>query len=76
MTKKQIRLSELHTLSDSLLEKFELTDQGQVLLVDYCGKKYVGEYEWRQGRNPHGFAIGDDWIQTGEVEYVAFFMEE
>ena len=73
----KLTLGELLPLTDSLLEKFELTDQdqGQVLLVDYYGNKYVGEYEWRQGRYPHGFETGDDRIQAGEIEFVAFFSE-
>ena len=72
----KLTISKLHPLTDTLLENFELTDQGQVLLIDYYGIKYIGEYEWRQGRHPHGFAVGDCWIQAGETEFVAFFIEE
>jgi hypothetical protein len=71
-----LKISKLHPLTDTLLENFELTDQGQVLLVDYYGQKYVGEYEWRQGRHPHGFAVGDSWLPANETEFVAFFIEE
>lgn len=73
----KLTISKLYPLTDSLIENFELTDQdqGQVLLVGYYGEKYVGEYEWRQGKYPHGFAVGDDWIQAGEVKYVTFFVE-
>lgn len=72
----KLTISELQALTSALLEKFELIDQGQVLLVDYYGQKYVGEYEWRPGKYPHGFAVGDDWISKGEIEFVAFFIEE
>ena len=71
-----LTISKLHPLTDTLLENFELTDQGQVLLIDYYGQKYIGEYEWQQGKYPHGFVMGDDRIQAGEVEFVAFFIEE
>lgn len=71
-----LKISKLHPLTDTLLENFELTDQGQVLLIDFYGNKYIGEYEWQQGKYPHGFDIGDDRIQAGEFEYVAFFAEE
>ena len=69
----KLGLSELHPLTKELLNKFESTDQGQVLLIDYYGHKYVGEYEWREKKYPHGFIVGDEWIQEGEIEFVAFF---
>jgi hypothetical protein len=72
----KLAIGELHPLTEELLENFELADQGQVLLVDYYGGKYIGEYEWRQGKYPHGFAVGDNWIGEGEIEFVAFFIEE
>lgn len=71
-----LTISKLHPLTDTLLENFELTDQGQVILVDYYGSKFIGEYEWRQGRNPHGFEAGSEWFSASEFEYVAFFIEE
>lgn len=72
----KLKLSEFKPLTEKLIEFFALTDQGQVLLVDYYGQKYVGEYEWRQGRHPHGFAVGDSWFNEGEIEFVAFFIED
>lgn len=72
----KLKLSELHPLTTELLDKLEQTDQGQVLLVDYYGQKYVGEYEWRQGGHPHGFAVGDSWFNESEIEFVAFFLED
>ena len=71
-----LTISKLYHLTDTLLENFELTDQGQVLLIDFDKKKYIGIYEWCQGRCPHGFDIGGDRLQADEVEYVAFFAEE
>ena len=73
----KLTISELHPLTSTLLEKFELTDQGQVLLVNYYyGVKYIGEYEWRQGKCPHGFVVVEEWAHAGEFEFVAFFIEE
>lgn len=72
----KLTISKLHPLTHALIENFELADQGQVLIIDYYGQKYVGEYEWRQGKYPHGFAVGDSWLHANETEFVAFFIEE
>jgi hypothetical protein len=46
-------------ITKELLEEFESTVSGECFLLGETGYKYVAIYEWREGRNPHGFTDAD-----------------
>jgi hypothetical protein len=55
-------------LTSKMLEQFELEGSGECFLIDDDdGFKLVGVYEWRQGRNPHGFSDSDGrWYSASD----------
>lgn len=51
-------------LTGKMLEQFEEDGSGVCLLKDTAGYKSIGEYEWQQGRYPHGFIVNDRWVDA------------
>lgn len=60
-------------LTPELLRQIEQEDRKDLwLLTKYSGKPSIGQYEWQQGRNPHGFnTLDQDRVSASDVTHVA-----
>lgn len=63
-----LRQSDWQPLTPSLLLKFETESMGpHWLALNGVPTPIIGEYEWRQGRNPHGFNTDSDGRVSASV---------
>lgn len=61
-------------LTPALLQEIESAGGKFWIALKGCPNAYVGEYEWRQGRNPHGFNDDNGWrMSAHEVTHVMVY---